>query len=568
MSFGPGSIIDMPNRESYMVLGPDHWMDHTMVFEKRLADKLKVTHFGSPKKKWDGVRKYPLGIPVRDFPFDHVCPRCGHLSTDYYCKKCKGPEEEKGQKTMPPRLVAACERGHIQDFPWWGWIGRRAKCNCKKKDLYLIGNTTGNNESDLKLRCAECDKETNLIGALGKIDFICSGKRPWLGDSEKCEKKLYGLMRGASNVYFPIRESALSIPPFSNTDIQPHTISAFQPWKRGKIRQYIQIGELQDLIDMERYTEDEMVKLFDDLFQERKKSIKAEEWDTLIHCDRIEYDPKSNFYAVDCDISGVNLNKWFEKVVLVKKLREVIAITSFTRIQPYNSSDQSIDLRQPIRMQEQEWKDFIRDNPEVEPNPGTNIDQNWVPGVEMFGEGLFFQFNRSKIDEWRETSGFNERVRQIITQGSLPHKLKDNGININDPAIILIHTFSHLFIRRMAMSCGYPTPSIRERLYLPTEEDNDLYGVMIYIATTDQHGTLGGLIARGEDVNELQEEILEMINDSRICSQDPLCRTHNPIKTNNPWGASCHSCSYLPETSCEGLGNKLLDRQALWSYFK
>ncbi len=48
----------------------------------------------------------------------------------------------------------------------------------------------------------------------------------------------------------------------------------------------------------------------------------------------------------------------------------------------------------------------------------------------------------------------------------------------------------------------------------------------------------------------------------RLCSSDPLCSEHPVGGDNKLHGASCHSCSFLPETCCER-GNKYLDRAVL-----
>ena len=53
----------------------------------------------------------------------------------------------------------------------------------------------------------------------------CSGNRPWLADKQPCEEHVMPLQRGASNVYFPLISSALSIPPWSRaiqSVLNPH----------------------------------------------------------------------------------------------------------------------------------------------------------------------------------------------------------------------------------------------------------------------------------------------------------------------------------------------------------
>ena len=48
-----------------------------------------------------------------------------------------------------------------------------------------------------------------------------------------------------------------------------------------------------------------------------------------------------------------------------------------------------------------------------------------------------------------------------------------------------------------------------------------------------------------------------------ICASDPYCSEHNPAGENvTLHGAACHSCLFVPETSCER-GNHFLDRSLL-----
>ena len=136
-------------------------------------------------------------------------------------------------------------------------------------------------------------------------------------------------------------------------------------------------------------------------------------------------------------------------------------------------------------------------------------------------------------------------------------------MDTEDPRIILVHTFAHNFIRQLSLACGYPIPSLRERIYVGKSSGRDMCGVLIYTASVDSEGTLGGLVSQAKDTDRLFDHISNMLKTVKICSQDPLCGAHEASVTKNAWGAACHSCTHLPETSCEGLQNKLLDRFAL-----
>ncbi|WXG42387.1 MAG: DrmB family protein [Candidatus Freyarchaeum deiterrae] len=559
MTFGPGSIVDFPDRESYIVMGPDYWKSHETIQEPRLAKKLDCDHFGSPQKRWDDKSHFFVGIAVRDFPHMRVCPSCGKLSYEFRCKDCKGSEDEKGPKTMPPRLVAACKGGHIQDFPWKAWCG----CTCNRNDarLFLIGESIEAEGSDLKVVCKNCRSERNLMLALGQLKYSCNGERPWLGDEETCSEKLYGLMRGASNVYFPVIESSLSIPPYSteiHKDVEKHMDAARANWVNNNIKGYIENNdELKKYIEDGKYTENQLIRAFGEKFGGPSSiDIKGEEWDRLVH--DVKYGPNDDFQTKSIDITGSNLDKWFARIVLVTKLREVVAVTGFNRVEPNNP-----DTKQKLRMEMENWSDFLNNHPDISPSLDIEISRNWLPGVELFGEGIFFKFKESMVNRWNGDSANIKRCKRIISQPKQP--FKKEGVDLTDERTILVHTFAHQFIRQISLECGYSMASLKERLYVRRSDERDMCGVLIYTASSDSEGTLGGLVAQAKDSRTLLGHISSIIDSVRFCSQDPLCGTHEPTTTKNPWGASCHSCSQLPETSCEGLQNKLLDRFTLIS---
>jgi hypothetical protein len=76
--------------------------------------------------------------------------------------------------------------------------------------------------------------------------------------------------------------------------------------------------------------------------------------------------------------------------------------------------------------------------------------------------------------------------------------------------------------------------------------------------TSDADGTLGGLQARAEK-NLFGSTLLGALKAMEWCSSDPLCITGEMAMSDSYSLASCHSCTLLPETSCES-HNKFLDR--------
>ena len=128
----------------------------------------------------------------------------------------------------------------------------------------------------------------------------------------------------------------------------------------------------------------------------------------------------------------------------------------------------------------------------------------------------------------------------------------------------LLHSFSHLLLSAVALECGYPASSLRERIYAKDDDGNGepMAGVLIYTAAPDSEGTLGGLVRMGRP-EYLERHIGRALEGLTLCSSDPLCADHAPEKDGATLhGACCHACLFAPETSCER-GNRYLDRTVL-----
>jgi hypothetical protein len=554
MTFGPGSILDLPERESLMILDPALWPAHRHIYERRLAALVHVDHFGEPLWTPRGRGGRGEGLPAVDFPRIRYCPDCKLLQRGLTCTN--HPGDPKPPRTMGPRLVAACPSGHIEDFPWKKWI--KCKCRPGTERLFLLGGGAGY-ESDLLLRCETCGESKDLQGATGWLDWaVCSGLRPWRQDEEPCHNKLRGLMRGASNVYFPATRSSLSIPPFSkplHKFLDAFRDAARDNWEAGSLREWVNVTiRVRKKIDDGTYTMEEILKGFEELYGgSRVVRVKDDEYPALSL--PIPPTPGDDFRAHRMDIHDTTLEKWFESITVVSLLREVMALRGFTRIK---SEGESIEgpppARSPLDVRLQSWGT-------VTPSLGVadSLTQgDWMPGVELYGEGIFFRFPVKQITAWAKLN--EKRTHGILSSPRKPPARAE--IDTLDSRLILVHTFSHLMIREIALSCGYSIASLRERLYVSRGlgGEPEMCGTLIYTSSTDSEGTLGGLIEQARDASTLVTHLDRMLETSRICSQDPLCASHDPLPTHDPWGASCHACTQLPETSCETLQNRLLDR--------
>lgn len=126
-----------------------------------------------------------------------------------------------------------------------------------------------------------------------------------------------------------------------------------------------------------------------------------------------------------------------------------------------------------------------------------------------------------------------------------------------DVIFVLMHTLSHLLMKEMSLQCGYSSSALKERIYY----NEKMSGILIYTGSSDQEGSLGGLVEMGE-INNFRKLLLTSLEEAKFCSNDPKCSMQEPEQGNYINGASCFACTMLPETACE-TGNMLLDRSLL-----
>ncbi|RYG97954.1 MAG: DUF1998 domain-containing protein, partial [Alphaproteobacteria bacterium] len=234
------------------------------------------------------------------------------------------------------------------------------------------------------------------------------------------------------------------------------------------------------------------------------------------------------------------LKPWFSRLVKATRLREVRAMTGFTRIQP--------------------------------PGDGqTNIAQlsitplDWLPAIEVRGEGIFIEFDRTGLSRWESLEGPKLRAARINDRWAAEWKERNGPtarpLRTITPRFLLVHTFAHALMRQLTLDCGYSSTALRERLYVSDDTANPMAGVLIYTATTDDDGTLGGLQRQG-DPKLIDRTIRAAIHAQAWCSSDPLCIEDMMTPEDGLSLAACHSCVLSPETSCEEF-NRFLDRAML-----
>jgi hypothetical protein len=538
-TYGVGSIVALED-ESVMVAGLDDWITSDQVLEPRLhmaGNQLRLPPGGDGADFFSNREKH---IPAVRFPRWYYCsnPDCrrldtwGRLAADKksLCKFC-------GSKVIPSRFIAACEKGHIEDFPYWSWVHQSKKGDSKPGDheLYLRFEGGSGSLASITVECRTCDLTETLEGGLQKQGLLgvksCGGERPWLrrdAGTESCEKPLRGAQRGASNIWFPIVRSALSIPPWSDglqQFVQRHWKSLSMDASRNTLEDLAKHLVNQDGVD---YSPDEVLAAVDDRNGEERaektdEQIRSEEYRAI--CQGREGDSESEFVADTLDPPD-ELAPFIDLVSRVSRLREVRALTGFFRLQP-------------------------SDNP---PCPMA-INDDWVPAIPIHGEGVFLRFARHALDDWDELQLVRTRLKRL--QGRWAESFFNPTRRALTSRFLLAHAFAHALIDQWSLEGGYPAASLRERIYT-TDEGT---GILIYTAAADSAGSLGGVVAQAEPAR-LKITVPEAIKRYGWCSSDPVCSETVAQGVEGLNLAACHSCALLPETSCEHR-NTLLDRAML-----
>lgn len=558
-----------------MTAGLDEWplsLDKCpldwLIREERLEQRLGVSHFRLPpeyREHGQGVEHPEKHIPFVRFPRWHYCPRSGvmeRLKLSEGRKQCECHTCERLPKKKRPYLVqspyvAVCERGHIEDFPFMQWVHRDKRPDYETCRLsWPTGHLySGRFVSNIRCTCGQeaslkdiCSFSSDKGGALSWIGYRCRGNMPWLGEENgECGEHLRVVQRDSSNVYFPKTASSIYIP-FQGNMMTAEKISRLI--EKRKIW-----SELTRNLDDGKYVNKSICEMFarmESVDPEELKTAAQRKLDGMAELAARGHYPEEELRRQEYEVlrsgkskgtaelkieprdpteCGSPLSDLLDGVCLIRKLRETRVFTGFSRLHPPEETDASLP-------------------------PISEDKLDWMPATRHYGEGIFLEFNKRKLDAWSERPDVVERVKSVLA------RVRDHDRPNVTPKFMLLHTFAHVLIRQLSYDCGYGSASLRERVYCEEENlDKPMQGVLVYTASGDSEGSLGGLVRRGEPPL-LSSTISKAMVEASWCSSDPVC-----VESEYRGGcganlAACHSCVLLPETSCEK-GNRLLDRGLL-----
>lgn len=577
-TFGPGAMVDLPD-DSIIVGGLDDWKydqktDFPIVHEPRLVEKIRreleleqLTLRKPPPAKDIGQHGFHPAITGWRFPEWFISQKAEVGSRPQYRKRrlihlnmlekgrrFRDPNDGKKYKVVPVRFVRACKKGHVDDIDWPAFVAGQEEPT--GSDLWIEERGTTGDLEEVYVVSA-CGKSRPLaqaarpeLRALG----MCQGRRPWLGagSKEKCGEVSRLLVRSASNAYFPQLLSVISIPDLESP-IDDVVGSLWTGCLDG-------IGSQAEIAMVRKFNPaaaDKLQGISDEdvwaAIEKRKQSggieskpFKEAEFEVFSSAalENSTDEPEGDFYA-----RALPKDKWnepwmdsVEKVVLVHRLREVVAQVGFTRFEAGGT-----DIQGELDMD-------VRRAP-------LSKDCDWLPAIENRGEGVFIQFSAEAIDRWRSKPKVIGRTAELMK--GFERWLEDHEDSKRQfPGVsyVMLHSLSHLLLTAISLECGYPASSLRERVYaIPGDSDEPAgYGILIYTGSADAEGTLGGLILAAREIKKHFRKALQI---ATLCSNDPVCANHRPSTSEaQPLsGAACHSCLYIAETSCEQR-NEFLDR--------
>ena len=574
-TYGPGALIDLPEHAA-IVGGLETWPathDLDEIVDARLTGLLGILTGvpaprlyappPAPSAPWlPGLRIGAWRFPER-FVVQEADPARGGTGNSpssekrptrsrrlVHRKELDDKGRFEGRPVVPTRFVRACPRGHVDDLDWAGFAhGRGERCG---RRLWLDERGMTGDLADLVVRC-ECGKSRRLYEAtdIGPRPLGgCRGTRPWLGlnTAEDCNLPSRLLIRTASNAYFPQIVAVLSLPD-RGTDMER---VVRELWDDLEI-----VDNLSDLTFMKRKTKvAEKLSPFADadvlrvIGQVRRgvreaRPVKEAELRELLAApegfgDDVPVDP--DFHARRLPDAtwrdpGSALSAGVQALIQLHRLREVMALIGFTRF-------------------EAAVRDIHGDYESDVERAAIALEPSWYPAVENRGEGVFAHLRPTAVATWLQRPAVRGRIDQLRRQYVEWRRNRGKSPDgFPGGPYILLHTLAHLLIQSLAMRCGYPASSIRERVYV----ESGHYGILLYTGSPDAEGTLGGLV---QQARHFEDHLAHALEAGSLCSNDPICAQHSESAgLEGRWllGAACHGCALVAETSCE-MRNDYLDR--------
>ena len=127
------------------------------------------------------------------------------------------------------------------------------------------------------------------------------------------------------------------------------------------------------------------------------------------------------------DNYDTSIRNFFKSVSLVYKLRETRAFIGFSRLEPANKTIE-------------EFRKHLSSDEEI----------NWIPAIQVNGEGIMIEFNEDAIEKWKTNKEVLKRCEKMTNNLNASAFGKKEPIKLLNPEYVLIHTFAHILISELS----------------------------------------------------------------------------------------------------------------------
>lgn len=566
-----------------------HWTDRQgepagtqLYYVDRARQALEITqHLREPPvaKEVENGQIDGVCVPATRFPGWMRCPNsnCGALYqrpwmgdgiqdlTDCRCQREKCKNKPKLEQVT---WVLAHEAGYLADVPWHFLAHRHSskaeQQQCKRYDqLQLVDR----GYEQRTLRCASCGASSQFKDG-ERLPFGQQRMQPWTTNdfvppvtSTSQEDETGGQNVGEvlavndSRLYSTILGTALIIPPesrinrgsvvdrlYRNSDERKKLDKAREglPKKQAKKALATKLRCSLNDIDIALMDLDRGYPLYGQTFTPGQ--LKESEFEALLEVMQNQLDNE--------DLVTRNLSRDWKAIADAesqgKEIAEIVSsISNLVRV----------DRLKKVQI----FKGFTRLGGKKCVPPNVVGDADWLPAIELYGEGVFFILGEQKLQKWEDQPAVLERLEKLqrrFVQAGRP----DDSNNPLTSRFMLLHTLSHLMMRQIEAEGGYPAASLIERIYCSKKSSHSkpMAGILIHVAVPDIAGSLGGLAELAEPKKFLGI-LSRALEHARWCSLDPVCSEHDGQGPGLLNRAACHACTLVPEPACE-YGNTLLDR--------
>jgi len=505
-------------------------------------------------------------VPATRFPSWMRCPSCGSMyrwpwrkDQPDHAPHCNYQDCKHHPKLEQVTWVLAHPEGYLADVPWHflAHQGGRdpSQRNCKvRNQLRLIER----GYEERILRCDACRAGARFRGD-ERVGFGQGRMQPWskddlvplievgeAGDKDQAQVLVINDTRG----YVPVAESVLVIPPESR--VRKGTVvdrlyrnSGDRSRIDGAQTSLARKGIIRTLATEYRCTPNDIQTALDDLArgyplygenltpgQLRESEFKA--FLEVLPDQREDEDLVTRNRSDEWRELGSAVDVNSEKRKIVHGVRHLVRVDRLKAVKVF--------------------KGFSRLGGEGIVPPDIVGESDWLPAIELYGEGIFLALDEDRLKVWEQTPAVVSRLNRLLPRFAQSGRDNPNPLTTR---FMLLHTLSHLLMRQIESEGGYPAASLLERIYCANAPE-PMAGILIHVAVPDIAGSLGGLAELSEPRRFLGI-LIRALEHSCWCSLDPVCSEHEGQGPGLLNRAACHACALVPEPACE-YGNTLLDR--------